>query len=86
METLGLRMARHMETTHKVLAFLQEHPQVAWVQHPDLEDHPDHALAQRQLPKGAGSIVAFGVKGGEATGDARTAGQAFIENCRLASH
>lgn len=79
-ETLSLRMARHMENTHKVLEFLKGREEVAWVLHPDLPDHPDHALAQRLLPKGAGSIVSFGVKGG------REAGRKFIEGCRLASH
>lgn len=79
-ETLSLRMARHMENTHKVLEFLKGREEVAWVLHPDLPDHPDHALAQRLLPKGAGSIVSFGIKGG------REAGRKFIEGCRLASH
>jgi O-acetylhomoserine (thiol)-lyase len=79
-ETLPLRMERHMENTAAVLAFLREHPAVDWVLHPSLEMHPDHALAQKLLPKGAGSIVSFGIKGG------RTAGRKFIEAVRLASH
>ena len=79
-ETLPLRMERHMANTHKVLEFLQSQEAVAWVLHPDLPEHPDHALARRLLPKGAGAIVSFGVKGG------RAAGSRFIENCRLASH
>jgi O-acetylhomoserine (thiol)-lyase len=79
-ETLPLRMARHMENTGRIVAFLAEHPAVAWVLHPSLPDHPDHALAGELLPKGAGSIVSFGVKGG------REAGRRFIEACRLASH
>src|SRR5690606_12198833 len=53
---------------------------VAWVLHPELESHPDHARAARLLPKGAGSIVSFGVKGG------RAAGSRFIEALQLASH
>jgi O-acetylhomoserine (thiol)-lyase len=73
-------MERHMENTAKVLAFLRAHPAVDWVLHPSLETHPDHALAQRLLPKGAGSIVSFGIKGG------RAAGRKFIEAVRLASH
>jgi len=79
-ETLALRMERHMENTAAVLAFLQKNAAVEWVLHPSLASHPDHALAQKLLPKGAGSIVSFGIKGG------RAAGRKFIEAVRLASH
>lgn len=79
-ETLPLRMARHMENTHAMLEYLSGHPLISWVRHPDLHDHPDHELAKRILPKGSGSIIAFGIKGG------REAGAAFIENVQLASH
>jgi O-acetylhomoserine (thiol)-lyase len=79
-ETLPLRMARHVANTASVLDFLAAHPAVAYVIHPTRPEHPDHALARRLLPKGAGSIVSFGVKGG------RAAGARFIEACRLASH
>ncbi|MFZ1429817.1 MAG: O-acetylhomoserine aminocarboxypropyltransferase [Geminicoccaceae bacterium] len=79
-ETLPLRMERHIANTAAVLDFLAAHPAVAYVIHPTCADHPDHALAQRLLPKGAGSIVSFGVKGG------RAAGARFIEGCSLASH
>ncbi|MGD1880538.1 MAG: O-acetylhomoserine aminocarboxypropyltransferase [Kiloniellaceae bacterium] len=79
-ETLPLRMERHMANTHKVLDFLQDDNAVSWVVHPDLPDHPDHALGRKLMPKGCGSIVSFGVKGG------RQAGAKFIEACRLASH
>jgi O-acetylhomoserine (thiol)-lyase len=79
-ETLGLRMERHVANTRFVLAALAENPAVAWVNHPSRVDHPDHALAARLLPKGAGSILTFGVKGG------RAAGARFIEACKLASH
>ncbi len=79
-ETLPLRMERHMANTEAVLAFLQSNDAVSWVLHPSLPSHPDHALAQRLLPKGAGSIVSFGLKGG------RAAGARFIESCALASH
>jgi O-acetylhomoserine (thiol)-lyase len=79
-ETLPLRIARHVENTAAVLAFLAGHEAVRYVLHPSLPDHPDHALARRLLPKGQGSIVSFGVKGG------RAAGRRFIEGCRLASH
>ncbi|GIK98806.1 MAG: O-acetylhomoserine aminocarboxypropyltransferase [Alphaproteobacteria bacterium] len=80
LETLPLRMARHVENTESVVAFLKQHPAVAWVAYPGLEDHPDHALARRLFPKGCGSIVSFGVKGG------RAAGARFIDSVRLASH
>jgi O-acetylhomoserine (thiol)-lyase len=79
-ETLPLRMERHMENTKAVVAFLSRHPAVDWVLHPSLDMHPDHLLAQKLLPKGAGSIVSFGIKGG------RAAGRKFIEAVRLASH
>ena len=79
-ETLPLRMERHMANTHKIIEFLEGNEAVAWVLHPNLPSHPDHALAKRILPKGAGSIVSFGLKGG------RPAGAKFIETCHLASH
>ena len=79
-ETLPLRMKRHMENTHKLLPFLQDHELVEWVKHPDLESHPDHLVAKKILPKGSGSVVVFGIKGG------RKAGQTFIESVQLASH
>lgn len=79
-ETLPLRMERHMANTLKICEYLQKDENVSWVLHPSLPEHPDHALAEKLLPKGAGSIVSFGVKGG------REAGRRFIEACRLASH
>ena len=79
-ETLPLRMARHMENTRRVLDFLSKSDAVAWVIHPSLPSHPDHALAQQILPKGAGSMVSFGIKGG------RAAGARFIDSVRLISH
>jgi O-acetylhomoserine (thiol)-lyase len=80
LETLSLRMRRHVENTAVVLGFLQKSDAVSWVAHPTLPTHPDNALAARVLPEGAGSIVAFGVKGG------REAGRRFIEALKLASH
>jgi len=80
LETLPLRMQRHMDNTRALLAFLTAHEDVAWVRHPDLPDHPGHDIAKRLMPRGAGSIIAFGVKGG------REAGRAFIEAVQLASH
>ena len=79
-ETLPLRMERHMENTVKMVEYLSNHEAVSWVHHPSLPDHPDHAIVKRLLPKGAGSIIGFGVKGG------RAAGAAFIENVEVASH
>jgi len=80
LETLPLRMARHVQNARIVANFLAGNAGVAWVNHPDLPSHPDHALAARLLPKGAGSIVSFGIKGG------REAGRRFIEALKLFSH
>jgi O-acetylhomoserine (thiol)-lyase len=79
-ETLPLRMQRHMENTAAVVEFLTKHKAVDWVLHPSLESHADFALAKRLLPKGAGAIISCGIKGG------RAAGKKFIESLRLASH
>jgi len=79
-ETLPLRMARHVENAAQVAAHLKQHPAVAWVNYPGLPDHPDHELAQRLFPRGFGGIISFGVRGG------REAGRRFIENVKLASH
>lgn len=80
LETLGMRMERHMSNTAELVDFLKGHDGVAWVNHPSLADHPCHDVAMRQMPKGAGSIVTMGIKGG------RMASQAFIESVELASH
>ena len=79
-ETLPLRMKRHVENAISVIDFLETNDAVAWVSHPSVTTHPDHDLAQRLLPKGAGAILSFGVVGG------REAGRRFIENVQLASH
>ena len=79
-ETLHLRMERHVANTHAAVKFLAEHEAVAYVIHPSLATHADYRWAQELLPKGQGSIVCFGVKGG------RDAGRRFIEGCNLASH
>ena len=79
-ETLSLRMKRHVENAISVIDFLETNDAVAWVSHPSVTTHPDHDLAQRLLPKGAGAILSFGVVGG------REAGRRFIENVQLASH
>ena len=80
METLSLRMARHMENTQKVVTFLTSQPFVARVGHPMLENHPSHALAQKLLPRGAGSVFSFDLKG------SRTQGKAFVEGLKVFSH
>ena len=79
-ETLGVRMERHVANTSSVLAFLKENKTVSFVLHPSLQDHPDFELAKQLLPKGCGSIISFGVKGG------RAAGKKFVEALRLTSH
>lgn len=79
-ETLPLRMARHIENTAAVIEFLLAHDAVSWVSHPSVVTHPDHELAKRLLTRGAGAILSFGVVGG------REAGKRFIDAVRLASH
>ncbi|MEM8924278.1 MAG: O-acetylhomoserine aminocarboxypropyltransferase [Actinomycetota bacterium] len=79
-ETLPLRMARHVDNTDRVIDMLSNHDAVSWIKHPRHASHPDHELAKHLYPKGAGAILSFGVKGG------RQAGRAFIENVQLASH
>ena len=64
-ETLSLRVERHVENALKVVDFLSKHPNVAHVSHPSLESHPDHKLYQKYFPKGAGSIFTFEIKGGQ---------------------
>ena len=79
-ETLSLRMERHMQNTARVVEFLAAQPMVARVGHPLLESHPSHALAQKLLPKGAGSVFSFDLKG------TRKQGQAFVETLKVFSH
>ena len=64
-ETLSLRLERHVENTKKVVEFLANHPQVEKVNHPSLKDHPDHAVYERYFPNGGGSIFTFDIKGGQ---------------------
>jgi O-acetylhomoserine (thiol)-lyase len=80
LETLPVRMARHVRNAETVAQFLAKSPAVAWVKYPGLESHADYALAKRQLPKGAGAIMSFGVKGG------RAAGKTLIERLKVFSH
>lgn len=79
-ETLGLRMDRHVANTRKVVEFLVSHPAVASVAYPELPEHPDYALAQRLLPKGCGAVFSFAIKGD------RAAGRRFVEALTLFSH
>ena len=64
-ETLSLRLDRHVENTKKVIEFLSKHPLVEKVHHPSLEDHPDHAVYKKYFPNGGGSIFTFDIKGGQ---------------------
>ncbi|NJS36720.1 MAG: O-acetylhomoserine aminocarboxypropyltransferase [Brachymonas sp.] len=79
-ETLPLRMAQHARNTEKIVQFLAAHPFVSRVGHPMLESHPSHALAQKLLPRGAGSVFSFDMKG------SREAGKKFIETLKVFSH
>ena len=80
LETLPLRMERHVANARKVVAFLAAHPMVAGVGYPELESHPDHALAKTLLPRGCGSVFSFDLRG------SRAQGVAFIEALQLFSH
>ncbi len=80
LETLPLRMARHVANSQQVAEFLATHPLVESVSYPGLPNHPDHELAQRLLPKGAGAVFGFTVKGG------LNAGKTLIEGLSLFSH
>jgi O-acetylhomoserine (thiol)-lyase len=80
LETLSLRMERHVSNALAVAEALRANPAVTWVNYPGLADSPHRELAQRYLPLGAGSVVTFGIDGG------REAGARFIEGCQLASH
>jgi O-acetylhomoserine (thiol)-lyase len=79
-ETLSLRMEKHVANTRKVVDFLVSHPAVESVSYPELESHPDHALAKTLLPKGCGAVFSFNIKG------SRAAGQRFVESLGLFSH
>ncbi len=79
-ETLSLRMERHVQNARSAAEFLENHPKVSWVKYPGLKSHPDYKLAKKYLPKGPGAILGFGVKGG------LDAGRHLIENLKLFSH
>lgn len=78
-ETLSLRVERHVENTLKVVEFLSKHPQVAKVNHPSLESHPDHELYKKYFPNGGASIFTFEIKGGQAEA------HKFIDNLKIFS-
>jgi O-acetylhomoserine (thiol)-lyase len=80
LETLSLRMERHVANAQRVAEWLEQHGKVSWVTFPGLKSHSDYARAKKYLPRGAGAIMGFGVKGG------KEAGRKFIENLKLFSH
>ena len=80
LETLHVRMDRHVENAMAVAQFLENHPKVEWVSYPGLESSPYHGLAQRYFPKGASAIMSFGIKGG------LQACVKFIESVNFLSH
>ncbi len=80
LETLSLRVERHVQNAQRVAEWLDKHSSVSWVTYPGLKNSPDHAAAQKYLPKGAGAILGFGIKGGV------EAGKGFINHLQLFSH
>ncbi len=80
METLSIRMERHVSNTRKIIEFLQASDQVEGISYPELPEHPDYQLAQGLLPRGAGAVFSFNLKGG------REAGRAFTEGLEIFSH
>ncbi|MDV2581940.1 O-acetylhomoserine aminocarboxypropyltransferase/cysteine synthase family protein [Alkalibacillus haloalkaliphilus] len=80
LETLHVRMKEHVANARRIVEYLEQHPGVDWVLYPEKDDHPSNELAQKYLPKGAGSIVVFGIKGG------REAGSEVINQVELWSH
>lgn len=80
LETLSLRIDRHVQNAQAVAEYLENHPKVSWVKYPGLKSHPDRERAKKYFPKGAGAILGFGVKGGA------EAGKKFIDSLQLFSH
>ncbi|HEX9023532.1 MAG TPA: O-acetylhomoserine aminocarboxypropyltransferase/cysteine synthase [Geobacteraceae bacterium] len=80
LETLHVRMPRHVDNALKIAEWLEKHPLVNWVNYPGLASHKDYGRAQKYLPKGSGAIIGFGIKGGV------EAGKKFIDNVKLLSH
>ena len=79
-ETLPLRMARHVENTRKIVQFLASHSMVSKVDYPELEDHPSYTLARKLLPRGCGAVFSFDLRG------SRAQGKAFVDGLKLFSH
>ena len=79
-ETLSLRMERHLSNTLAVAQYLEKHPLVSWVKYPSLPSSPYYAIAKKYTPKGAGAVFSFGIKGGY------EAGKRFIDNMKMFSH
>ncbi len=80
LETLSLRMERHVRNAQSAAEYLEKHPKVSWVTYSGLQSHPDHARAKKYLPKGQGAVLGFGVIGGH------EAGARFINNLKMFSH
>ncbi|MDZ7791050.1 MAG: O-acetylhomoserine aminocarboxypropyltransferase/cysteine synthase [Xanthomonadales bacterium] len=80
LETLSLRVQRHVDNTQALAEWLQQQPAVEWVNYPGLADHPSHERARRYLTHGFGAVLTFGIRGGE------QAGRRFIDSVELASH
>ena len=76
-ETLSLRVRKHVENTRRIIEHLKNHPAVSWINYPELEDSRYHELCKKYLPKGAGSIFTFGIKGGV------EAGRRFVNSTKL---
>jgi O-acetylhomoserine (thiol)-lyase len=79
-ETLGMRMDRHVQNAQVIAEFLEAHPRVSWVRYPGLKSSPYYALAQKYLPKGPGAVFSFGIQGGY------EAGRKFVDNLKIFSH
>jgi O-acetylhomoserine (thiol)-lyase len=79
-ETLHVRLERHVQNAQALAEWLEKHPAIEWVNYPGLPSHPYHAAAKKYLPDGAGAILGFGIRGG------KPAGVKFINSVKLASH
>jgi O-acetylhomoserine/O-acetylserine sulfhydrylase-like pyridoxal-dependent enzyme len=80
LETLSLRVQRHVDNALAIARWLDSNPAVSWVSYPGLEKHPSHALAKKYLRNGFGAVLSFGIKGGA------EAATGFVDNLKLISH